>query len=57
MSEKAISDAARLAAMETSHPSGDPRFAALDRTIESYNREPTSLIPRSSCRCPTFTAW
>ena len=44
MSEKTISPAARLAAMETTHPSGDPRFAALDQTIESYNREPTALI-------------
>jgi NADH:ubiquinone oxidoreductase subunit E len=44
MSEKTISDAARLAAMETTHPSGDPRFAALDQTIDSYNREPTALI-------------
>lgn len=26
------------------HPSGDPRFAALDRTIERYHREPTALI-------------
>ena len=44
MSERTISDAARKAALETSHPSGDPRFADLDRLIESYNREPTSLI-------------
>jgi bidirectional [NiFe] hydrogenase diaphorase subunit len=44
MSEKQISATARLAAMETEHPSGDPRFAALDKTIESYNYEPTSLI-------------
>jgi len=44
MSEKTISPAARLAAMETEHPSGDPRFAALDKTIESYNFEPTALI-------------
>jgi len=42
--QKTISTAARLAAMETTHPSGDPRFAALDKTIESYNYEPTSLI-------------
>lgn len=26
------------------HPSGDQRFAALDQTIEHYNREPTALI-------------
>jgi bidirectional [NiFe] hydrogenase diaphorase subunit len=26
------------------HPSGDARFAALDRTIEHYHREPTALI-------------
>lgn len=44
MSEQNISAAARLAAMETEHPSGDPRFAALDRVITSYNAEPTSLI-------------
>ena len=44
MNPKAISEAARIAAMETTHPSGDPRFADLDRTIESYNHEPTSLI-------------
>jgi NADH:ubiquinone oxidoreductase subunit E len=44
MSEKTLSAAARVAAMETTHPSGDPRFAALDQTIESYNREPTALI-------------
>jgi NADH:ubiquinone oxidoreductase subunit E len=30
--------------METTHPSGDPRFADLDRTIESYNHESTALI-------------
>jgi bidirectional [NiFe] hydrogenase diaphorase subunit len=44
MSYQAVSEAARIAAIETSHPSGDPRFAALDRTIESYHREPTALI-------------
>lgn len=44
MSEKTISEAARLAAMETTHPSGDPRFAALDKVMDSYHREPTSLI-------------
>jgi bidirectional [NiFe] hydrogenase diaphorase subunit len=44
MSKKNISEAARVAAMETTHPSGDPRFAALDQTIESYNHEPTALI-------------
>jgi NADH:ubiquinone oxidoreductase subunit E len=26
------------------HPSGDPRFAALDQTIEHYYRDPTALI-------------
>ena len=26
------------------HPSGDPRFAALDQVIERYHHEPTSLI-------------
>jgi len=26
------------------HPSGDQRFATLDKTIESYDREPTALI-------------
>jgi NADH:ubiquinone oxidoreductase subunit E len=30
--------------MDTTHPSGDPRFADLDRTIESYNHESTALI-------------
>ena len=44
MNEKAISETARIAAMETTHPSGDPRFADLDRTIESYNHESTALI-------------
>jgi bidirectional [NiFe] hydrogenase diaphorase subunit len=44
MNPKAISGAARIAAMETTHPSGDPRFADLDRTIENYNHEPTALI-------------
>jgi NADH:ubiquinone oxidoreductase subunit E len=44
MTTKPISDAARMASFETSHPSGDPRFAELDRTIESYNAEPTALI-------------
>ncbi len=44
MNDKTISEAARKAALETSHPSGDPRFADLDRTMDSYNREPTSLI-------------
>ena len=44
MNPKAISEAARIAAMETTHPSGDPRFADLDRTIEGYNREPTALV-------------
>jgi bidirectional [NiFe] hydrogenase diaphorase subunit len=44
MNPKAISGTARIAAMETTHPSGDPRFADLDRTIESYNHEPTALV-------------
>jgi bidirectional [NiFe] hydrogenase diaphorase subunit len=42
--QQQISQTARLAAMDTTHPSGDPRFADLDRTIESYNHEPTALI-------------
>lgn len=33
-----------LAAMATSHPSGDPRFASLDDTIQSYHADPTALI-------------
>jgi bidirectional [NiFe] hydrogenase diaphorase subunit len=44
MNPYAIRETARIAAMETTHPSGDPRFADLDRTIESYNHEPTSLV-------------
>lgn len=44
MNEPTLSPAARLAAMATTHPSGDPRFAALDQTIENYNHEPTALI-------------
>jgi len=44
MSEKSVSAAARIATMETKHPSGDPRFEELDRTIASYNAEPTALI-------------
>jgi bidirectional [NiFe] hydrogenase diaphorase subunit len=42
--QQQITQSARLAAMDTTHPSGDPRFADLDRTIESYNHEPTALI-------------
>jgi bidirectional [NiFe] hydrogenase diaphorase subunit len=42
--QQQISQTARLAAMDTTHPSGDPRFAALDKTIENYNFEPTALI-------------
>ena len=38
MNFKALNETARIAAMDTTHPSGDPRFADLDRTIESYNR-------------------
>lgn len=41
---KSISHSARLAALETTHPSGDPRFAELDRTMAGYHFEPTSLI-------------
>ncbi|MCX7885955.1 MAG: NADH-quinone oxidoreductase subunit NuoE [Verrucomicrobiae bacterium] len=41
---KPISHSARLATLETTHPSGDPRFAELDRTMAGYNFEPTSLI-------------
>ena len=44
MSDNTLSAAARVAAMETTHPSGDPRFAALDKTIASYHYEPTALI-------------
>jgi NADH:ubiquinone oxidoreductase subunit E len=44
MSHTTVSEAARIAAMETTHPSGDPRFAALDKVIAGYNREPTALI-------------
>jgi bidirectional [NiFe] hydrogenase diaphorase subunit len=33
-----------IAPMPTTHPSGDPRFASLDKTIETYHREPTALI-------------
>ncbi|MBM3860048.1 MAG: NAD(P)H-dependent oxidoreductase subunit E [Verrucomicrobia bacterium] len=42
--QKQISHSARLATLDTTHPSGDPRFADLDRTMESYNFDPTSLI-------------
>jgi bidirectional [NiFe] hydrogenase diaphorase subunit len=44
MNQKNVSETARIAAMDTTHPSGDPRFADLDRTIESYNHESTALI-------------
>ena len=44
MNQKTVSETARIAAMETTHPSGDPRFADLDRIIESYNHESTALI-------------
>jgi NADH:ubiquinone oxidoreductase subunit E len=44
MNQKNVSETARIAAMETDHPSGDPRFADLDRTIRSYNSESTALI-------------
>lgn len=44
MSNQTLSGAAGKAALETSHPSGDPRFADLDRTIAHYNAEPTALI-------------
>ena len=33
-----------IAPMPTTHPSGDPRFASLDKAIESYHHEPTALI-------------
>jgi NADH:ubiquinone oxidoreductase subunit E len=39
-----MSTAKTAAAVLPIHPSGDQRFAALDQTIESYNREPTALI-------------
>ena len=44
MSHQTVSEAARIAVIETSHPSGDPRFASLDQVIASYNHEPTALI-------------
>jgi len=65
MNQKNVSETARIAAMDTTHPSGDPRFADLDRTIESYNHESTALIQVlhaaqqmfGSCPCRTFMAW
>ncbi len=42
--KKQISEAARVAAFETPHPSGDPRYADLDRVMESYGFDPTALI-------------
>jgi len=44
MNQNTLTDVAGKAALETSHPSGDPRFADLDRTIANYNAEPTALI-------------
>ena len=35
MNPKVISETARIAAMETTHPSGDPRFEDLDRDRKS----------------------
>ena len=37
-------DLENIAPAPTTHPTGDARFAALDRTIEQYNHEPTALI-------------
>jgi len=42
--QQPISHSARLATLDTTHPSGDPRFADLDRIMATYNHEPTSLI-------------
>ena len=39
-----MSNTTATATAVTAHPSGDPRFASLDATIEKYNHEPTSLI-------------
>ena len=33
-----------ITAAATPHPSGDPRFGALDNTLEHYDYEPTALI-------------
>lgn len=42
--KKQISEAARIAALETTHPTGDPRFADLDKVMEGYGYDPTALI-------------
>lgn len=39
-----MSNTTAISTAVTAHPSGDPRFASLDATIEKYNHEPTSLI-------------
>ena len=39
-----MNSAMTVATAVTSHPSGDPRFGALDDTIKKYNAEPTALI-------------
>lgn len=44
MNQNSLMNVAGKSAIKTSHPSGDPRFAELDKTIESYNFEPTALI-------------
>lgn len=44
MSHQTLSGAAGKAALASTHPSGDPRFADLDRTIAHYKAEPTALI-------------
>jgi len=44
LSDKAISQASRKVQLEGAHPSGDPRYEELDRTIANYHAEPTALI-------------
>jgi bidirectional [NiFe] hydrogenase diaphorase subunit len=39
-----MSDTMILSTAATAHPSGDPRFGALDDTLKRYDYEPTSLI-------------
>lgn len=39
-----MSDPLLVTTSLTAHPSGDPRFASLDQTIEHYHHEPTALI-------------
>ena len=46
MSEKTISESARVAAMETTHPSGDPRFAALVAKSKAGSRK--AFAPKDS---------